>query len=80
MKRSKWKGPFLNLEILKNLQKKKGIKILSRNCTILPQFIGLNISIYNGKRFNNIKITENMVGYKFGEFSITRQPFKYKKK
>ena len=80
MKRSKWKGPFINLEILKNLKKKKNIKILSRNCTILPQFIGLNINIYNGKRFNNIKVTENMVGYKFGEFSITRQPFKYKKK
>lgn len=79
MKRSKWKGPFINMELLTNISKKK-INILSRNSTILPQFIGRTVNIYNGKRFNSIKITENMINHKFGAFSLTKQPFKYKKK
>ena len=79
MKRSKWKGPFISLNLLKNLNKKQK-NIFERNSTILPQFIGLRVKIYNGKRFTSIKITEKMVGHKFGEFSLTRQPFKYKKK
>ena len=79
MNRSQWKGPFINFELLTNLDKTK-INIFSRNSTILPQFIGLKINIYNGKRFNPIKITDKMVGHKFGEFSLTKQPFKYKKK
>lgn len=79
MNRSKWKGPYVNMELFNNF-KNKNIKITSRNSTILPQFVGLNVQIYNGKSFNLINIKENMVGYKFGEFSSTRQPFKYKKK
>jgi len=79
MNRSKWKGPFLNFSMLNELNQKK-IKIFDRSSTILPQFIGLNINVYNGKRFILLKVTELMVGHKFGEFALTKQPFKYKKK
>ena len=81
MKRSKWKGPFINYDLIKNINTKvKTVKIYERNSLILPSFVGKKFQIYNGKKFNLKLITENMVGHKFGEFSLKRQPFKYKKK
>lgn len=79
MKRSTWKGPYINLSLLKELKNKK-IKTYSRNSTILPQFIGYKIKVYNGKKFIPLTITEEMVGHKYGEFVLTKQLFKYKKK
>ena len=79
MKRSTWKGPYINLALLKELKNKK-IKTYSRNSTILPQFIGYKIKVYNGKKFIPLTITEEMVGHKYGEFVLTKQLFKYKKK
>ena len=82
MTRSIWKGPFFKKSILRNTQNKETyqkIKIWSRGSTILPEFIGHSFEIHNGKNFLPISVTEEMVGYKFGEFSSTRHKPKQKK-
>ena len=48
------------------------IKTWSRRSTILPEFVGVNFAVHNGKRFIPVNVTEDMVGHKFGEFSPTR--------
>ncbi|AHX11214.1 ribosomal protein S19 [Neorickettsia helminthoeca str. Oregon] len=48
------------------------IKIRSRRSVILPAFVGCTFGVYNGKAFVPVKVNENMVGHKFGEFSPTR--------
>ena len=48
------------------------IKTWSRRSTILPQFVGLNFAVHNGKKFIPVFITEEMVGQKLGEYSPTR--------
>jgi small subunit ribosomal protein S19 len=73
MTRSLWKGPFC--EIIK-----KNKKIWSRRSVIFPDFIGYTLSIHNGKTFISVKITEDMVGHKIGEFAITRRKAQHKKK
>ena len=79
MSRSVWKGPFVDPSLIKKVeqQKTKGttapIKTWSRKSTIIPEFIGVSFLIHNGKKFIPIKISEEMVGHKLGEFSPTRQ-------
>ena len=79
MARSVWKGPFVDPSLLKKVEKEKAqsnpkpIKTWSRKSTIIPEFIGYSFLIYNGKKFIPIKISEDMVGHKLGEFSPTRQ-------
>jgi len=79
MSRSVWKGPFVDPSLIKkvDIQKNKGIsapiKTWSRKSTIIPEFIGISFLIHNGKKFIPIKISEEMVGHKLGEFSPTRQ-------
>ena len=79
MSRSVWKGPFVDPSLLKKVEKLKTqsnptpIKTWSRKSTIIPEFIGVSFLIYNGKKFIPIKISEEMVGHKLGEFSPTRQ-------
>ena len=79
MSRSVWKGPFVDPSLLKKVEKLKSqsksapIKTWSRKSTIIPEFIGISFLIYNGKKFIPIKISEDMVGHKLGEFSPTRQ-------
>ena len=79
MSRSVWKGPFVDPSLLKKVEKLKSqtkpmpIKTWSRKSTIIPEFIGVSFLIYNGKKFISIKISEEMVGHKLGEFSPTRQ-------
>ena len=79
MARSVWKGPFVDPSLLKKVEKLKSqakptpIKTWSRKSTIIPEFIGISFLIYNGKKFIPIKISEEMVGHKLGEFSPTRQ-------
>ena len=79
MSRSVWKGPFVDPSLLKKVEKLKlqanpiPIKTWSRKSTIIPEFIGVSFLIYNGKKFIPIKISEEMVGHKLGEFSPTRQ-------
>jgi len=79
MSRSVWKGPFVDPSLLKKVEKlkdqvnKQPIKTWSRKSTIIPEFVGYSFLIHNGKKFIPIKISEEMVGHKLGEFSPTRQ-------
>ena len=78
MARSIWKGPFVDGYLLKKVQdvaktgSRSAIKTWSRRSTILPQFVGLNFAVHNGKKFIPVFITEEMVGQKLGEYSPTR--------
>jgi len=80
MARSIWKGPFVELSLLKKAeatQEKGGgrggpIKTWSRRSTILPQFVGLTFNVYNGRKFVPVSVNEEMVGMKLGEFAPTR--------
>ena len=83
MSRSKWKGPFINTKLFKDIKStkiKNTIKTFFRHSEITPGFIGLVFEVSNGKEFSKIEITENMVGFKLGEFSPTRKKFSFKKK
>lgn len=78
MSRSVKKGPFIEkslytrvLDVSKSGQKRM-IKTYSRTSTIIPEMVGLTISVYNGKSWVPVYITENLVGHKLGEFSPTR--------
>ena len=79
MSRSVWKGPFVDPSLIKKVEKLKDqtnkppIKTWSRKSTIIPEFVGFSFLIHNGKKFIPIKISEEMVGHKLGEFSPTRQ-------
>ena len=78
MARSVWKGPFVDPSLIKKVDKLKNqinkppIKTWSRKSTIIPEFIGFSFLIHNGKKFIPIRISEEMVGHKLGEFSPTR--------
>ena len=78
MSRSVWKGPFVDPSLIKKVEKLKDqtskppIKTWSRKSTIIPEFVGFSFLIHNGKKFIPIKISEEMVGHKLGEFSPTR--------
>ncbi|WP_343188167.1 30S ribosomal protein S19 [Buchnera aphidicola (Ceratoglyphina bambusae)] len=78
MPRSLRKGPFIDESLFKKvneslkLKNNKPIKTWSRRSTIFPNMVGLTISVYNGRKHIPIFITEEMVGHKLGEFSITR--------
>ena len=77
MPRSIKKGPFID-EHLANAKKveanegKKVIKTWSRRSMILPEMVGMTFAVHNGKSFIPVFVTENMVGHKLGEFSMTR--------
>ena len=78
MARSVWKGPFVDMYLIKKAEAVKSsgrndvIKTWSRRSTILPEFVGLTFGVYNGQKFIPVSVSENMVGHKFGEFSPTR--------
>jgi len=79
MARSVWKGPFVELSLLKKAesaqdqgQRSGPIKTWSRRSTILPQFVGLTFNVYNGIKFIPVSVSEDMVGHKLGEFAPTR--------
>lgn len=85
MSRVKWKGPYVESKLLKKIQNatvvsKNDIKTISRSSVILPKFIGLTVRVHNGKTFVIVKIVDEMVGYKLGEFVLTRKQFSFKKK
>ena len=74
MARSVWKGPFVELSLLKKVESgsKGPIKTWSRRSMILPEMIGLTIAVHNGRQHVPILVTENMIGHKLGEFAATR--------
>ena len=78
MPRSIKKGPFIDEHLYKKVIKarelgsKKIIQTWSRRSTVIPEMIGLNLGVHNGKKFVPIFITENMVGHKLGEFAPSR--------
>ncbi|MDA7494819.1 30S ribosomal protein S19 [Candidatus Gracilibacteria bacterium] len=78
MTRSLKKGPFIDERLVKkvvamNDSGKKGvIKTWSRSCTVIPEFVGHTLGVHNGKVHVPVFVTEDMVGHKLGEFSMTR--------
>jgi small subunit ribosomal protein S19 len=78
MPRSVKKGPFIDEKLVKKVQKmlasgqRQPIKTWSRRSTVTPEFVGVTIAVHNGKQHIPVFITENMVGYKLGEFAPTR--------
>ena len=78
MARSVKKGPFVDDHLMKKVEAarasndKRPIKTWSRRSTVLPDFIGLTVAVHNGRQHMPVYITENMIGHKLGEFSLTR--------
>ncbi len=78
MPRSIRKGPFVDLHLMKKVleaaesKSRKPIKTWSRRSMVLPDMLGLTIAIHNGRQHVPVFITEDMVGYKLGEFAPTR--------
>ena len=78
MSRSLKKGPFVDPNLIKKMQNlkpgvKTPIKTWSRDSTVTPGMVGFTFAVHNGKIFNEVFITEDMVGHKLGEFSLTRK-------
>lgn len=78
MARSVWKGPFVDRYLLKKAEgvresgRKEIIKTWSRRSTVVPQFVGLTFGVHDGRKFIPVFVTEEMIGHKLGEFSLTR--------
>jgi small subunit ribosomal protein S19 len=78
MSRSQKKGPFVDEKLYIKVQKQADngsrdpIKTWARACTIIPEFVGYTFMVHNGKMFHKVFVTEDMVGHRLGEFSLTR--------
>ena len=78
MSRSLKKGPYIDVKLEKKVlsmneaNKKAVVKTWSRASMISPDFVGHTIAVHNGNKFIPVYVTENMVGHKLGEFSLTR--------
>ena len=78
MGRSAKKGPFIDLKLLKRIEradqvgKREPIKTWARRSTISPEFVGHTFLVHNGKLHLSVYVTDEMVGHKLGEFSPTR--------
>ncbi|MDR2343664.1 MAG: 30S ribosomal protein S19 [Spirochaetaceae bacterium] len=78
MSRSIKKGPFIEKSLYKKVlemsksTERRMVKTYSRCSTIIPEMVGITVSVYNGKTWVPVYITENLVGHKLGEFSPTR--------
>ena len=72
------KGPYVDQRLLAKVDRQQGrgskepLKTWSRDCTIVPDFIGHTFLVHNGKQFTKLFVTEDMVGHKLGEFAPTR--------
>lgn len=78
MPRSIKKGPFIDQHLMKKVEdavasnNKRPIKTWSRRSMVVPEMVGLTIAVHNGRQHTPVLISENMVGHKLGEFSLTR--------
>jgi small subunit ribosomal protein S19 len=78
MSRSVKKGPFVDANLMQKVERqlksgeREPIKTWARSCTVIPDFVGQTFMVHNGKQFNKVYVTEDMVGHKLGEFSLTR--------
>lgn len=78
MGRSLKKGPYVDPKLLRKVMKQKAvqgrdpIKTWARDSTIVPEFVGHNFAVHDGRKFVGIFVTESMVGHKLGEFAPTR--------
>ena len=78
MSRSLKKGPYVDeklymkVEKLNTSNRRESIKTWARACTIVPEFVGHTFNVHNGRIFQEVFVTEDMVGHKLGEFSPTR--------
>lgn len=79
MSRSSKKGPYVDAKLLKKVQQlnernqRKIIKTWARSCVITPEFVGHTFGVHNGKDHVPVFVTEDMVGYRLGEFAATRK-------
>jgi small subunit ribosomal protein S19 len=76
MSRSVKKGPYVDQRLLTKVERagsaREPIKTWSRDCTIVPEFVGFTFLVHNGRQFQKVFVTEDMVGHKLGEFAPTR--------
>ena len=78
MSRSLKKGPFVHHSLIEKVDKlnesgeRKVIRVWKRASVIIPDFIGHNFEVYNGKKWFPVFVTEELIGHRFGEFSPTR--------
>ena len=77
MSRSRKKGPYVDERLLAKVEKHSGgvrdpLKTWARDCTIVPEFIGITFMVHNGRQFMKLYVTEDMVGHRLGEFAPTR--------
>lgn len=78
MGRSLKKGPYVDEKLYRKVEmqhqsgRREPIRTWARRCTIVPEFVGYTFKVHNGRTFIDVFVTEDMVGHKLGEFSITR--------
>lgn len=78
MGRSLKKGPYVDEKLYLKVEKMEAegrrdpVKTWARACTIVPEFVGHTFQVHNGRHFIDVFVTEDMVGHKLGEFSVTR--------
>jgi small subunit ribosomal protein S19 len=83
MPRSLKKGPYIDQKLLKKVLKLKAekkdepIKTWARECTISPEMVGFTFLVHDGKNFVPVKVREEMVGHRLGEFAPTTKFFRH---
>ncbi len=79
MSRSSKKGPYVDERLVEKINKAKAqgdtkpFRTWARSSTITPSMVGVTFSVHNGRSFNDVYVTESMVGHKLGEFALTRK-------
>jgi small subunit ribosomal protein S19 len=75
MTRSLKKGPYIDEKLAKKVANRKpsagGIKTWARASQIAPEFVGYTFLVHTGNKFEEVYVTEEMVGHRLGEFAPT---------